>query len=170
MLTPSITCSNTTPIFRVLIPLLQRLHWRFYHPAGMLLKVILCAYAEGVVSSRGIERLRHVHVNFIALCPPTSPRLPPLCRAWAMILPEGLPTASTSATGEASTYAITALILFAYSTLMKYQSTFDVISVKFRSRTENVGFQQGQESPTLKPRRVVRPLPGPRSPPWVCSV
>ena len=56
-----------------------------------------------------------------------------------------LPTASTSATGEASTYVITALILFAYSTLMKYQSTFDVIFVKFRSRTENVRFRHGQK-------------------------
>ena len=28
------------------------------YPPGMLLKVILCAYAEGVVSSRGMERLR----------------------------------------------------------------------------------------------------------------
>lgn len=27
------------------------------YPPGMLLKVILCAYAQGVVSSRGIERL-----------------------------------------------------------------------------------------------------------------
>jgi transposase len=27
------------------------------YPPGMLLKIILCAHAEGVVSSRGIERL-----------------------------------------------------------------------------------------------------------------
>ena len=42
-------------------------------PPGMLLKVILCAYAEGVVSSRGIERLCREHVSFIALCGDTSP-------------------------------------------------------------------------------------------------
>ena len=37
------------------------------YPPGMLLKVILCAYAQGVVSSRGIERLCREHVTFIAL-------------------------------------------------------------------------------------------------------
>jgi len=37
------------------------------YPPGMLLKIILCAYAEGVVSSRGIERLCREHVSFIAL-------------------------------------------------------------------------------------------------------
>jgi len=37
------------------------------YPPGMLLKIILCAYAEGVVSSRGIERLCREHVTFIAL-------------------------------------------------------------------------------------------------------
>lgn len=42
-------------------------------PPGMLLKVILCAYAEGVVSSRGIERLCHEHVTFIALSGDTRP-------------------------------------------------------------------------------------------------
>ena len=50
------------------------------YPPGMLLKIILCAYAEGVVSSRGIERLCREHVTFIALCgdsaPHTSPRWP----------------------------------------------------------------------------------------------
>lgn len=43
-----------------------------YSP-GMLLKVILCAYAEGVVSSRGIERLCREHVTFIALCGDSAP-------------------------------------------------------------------------------------------------
>jgi hypothetical protein len=37
------------------------------YPPGMLLKVILCAYAQGVVSSRGIERLCREHV--ICTCP-----------------------------------------------------------------------------------------------------
>ena len=43
------------------------------YPPGMLLKVILCAYAEGVVSSRGIERLCREHVTFIALCGDSAP-------------------------------------------------------------------------------------------------
>ena len=37
------------------------------YPPGMLLKVILCAYAEGVISRRGIERLCLEHITFIAL-------------------------------------------------------------------------------------------------------
>ena len=43
------------------------------YPPSMLLKVILCAYAEGVVSSRGIERLCREHVTFIALSGDTTP-------------------------------------------------------------------------------------------------
>lgn len=43
------------------------------YPPGMLLKVVLCAYARGVVSSRGIERLCREHVTFIALCGDTAP-------------------------------------------------------------------------------------------------
>lgn len=43
------------------------------YPPGMLLKIILCAYAKGVVSSRGIERLCREHVTFIALCWDTAP-------------------------------------------------------------------------------------------------
>jgi len=39
----------------------------------MLLKLILCAYAEGVVSSRGIERLCREHVTFIALSGDSAP-------------------------------------------------------------------------------------------------
>jgi hypothetical protein len=39
----------------------------------MLLKVILCAYAQGVVSSRGIERLCREHVTFIALSGDSAP-------------------------------------------------------------------------------------------------
>jgi len=38
------------------------------YPPAMLLKVVLAAYAHGVVSSRGIERLCQEHVTFIALC------------------------------------------------------------------------------------------------------
>lgn len=43
------------------------------YPPGMLLKIILCAYAEGVVSSRGIERLCREHVTFIALSGDSAP-------------------------------------------------------------------------------------------------
>lgn len=43
------------------------------YPTGMLLKVILCAYAQGVVSSRGIERLCREHVTFIALSGDSAP-------------------------------------------------------------------------------------------------
>ena len=43
------------------------------YPPGMLLKVILCAYAQGVVSSRGIEWLCREHVTFIALSGDCAP-------------------------------------------------------------------------------------------------
>ena len=43
------------------------------YPPGMLLKIILCAYAEGVVSSRGIERLCRENVTFIALSGDSAP-------------------------------------------------------------------------------------------------
>jgi transposase len=43
------------------------------YPPAMLLAVVLCAYAHGVVSSRGIERLCREHVTFIALCGDTAP-------------------------------------------------------------------------------------------------
>jgi transposase len=43
------------------------------YPPGMLLKITLCAYAEGVVSSRGIERLCREHVSFIALSGDSAP-------------------------------------------------------------------------------------------------
>lgn len=38
------------------------------YPPALLLKVVLAAYAHGVVGSRGIERLCREHVTFIALC------------------------------------------------------------------------------------------------------
>lgn len=43
------------------------------YPPVMLLQVILVAYAHGVISSRGIERLCRDHVTFIALCGDTAP-------------------------------------------------------------------------------------------------
>jgi hypothetical protein len=39
----------------------------------MLLQVVLCAYAHGVVSSRGIEHLCREHVTFIVLARAGSP-------------------------------------------------------------------------------------------------
>jgi len=42
------------------------------YPPAMLLQVVLCAYARGVVSSRAIERLCREHVTFIALCGDTA--------------------------------------------------------------------------------------------------
>lgn len=37
------------------------------YPPAMLLKVVLFAYSQGIVSSRGIERACREHVTFIAL-------------------------------------------------------------------------------------------------------
>lgn len=43
------------------------------YPPAMLLKVVLFAYSQGIVSSRGIERACGEHVTFIALCGDTHP-------------------------------------------------------------------------------------------------
>src|SRR3990172_3820837 len=43
------------------------------YPPAMLLKVILFAYSQGIVSSRGIEQACREHVPFIALCGDTAP-------------------------------------------------------------------------------------------------
>jgi transposase len=50
------------------------------YPPAMLLTVVLCAYAHGVVSSRGIERLCREHVTFIALCGDTAPHFTTIAR------------------------------------------------------------------------------------------
>ena len=42
-------------------------------PPAMWLKVVLFAYSQGIVSSRGIERACQQHVTFIALCGDTAP-------------------------------------------------------------------------------------------------
>lgn len=42
------------------------------YPPAMLLKVVLFAYSQGIVSSRGIERVCQEHVTFIALCGDTE--------------------------------------------------------------------------------------------------
>lgn len=43
------------------------------YPPAMLLKVILFAYSQGIVSSRGIEQACREHVTFIALCGDMAP-------------------------------------------------------------------------------------------------
>ncbi|MEO8187839.1 MAG: IS1182 family transposase [Burkholderiaceae bacterium] len=43
------------------------------YPPAMLLKVILFAYAQGIVGSRGIERACREHATFIALCCDRAP-------------------------------------------------------------------------------------------------
>ncbi|MFN0304004.1 MAG: transposase [Burkholderiales bacterium] len=42
-------------------------------PPAMLLKVVLFAYAQGIVSSRGIEAACRAHVTFISLCGDSMP-------------------------------------------------------------------------------------------------
>ena len=44
-----------------------------YPPPRMLLQVVLCAYAHGIVSSRAIARACEEHVTFIALCGDRAP-------------------------------------------------------------------------------------------------
>jgi transposase len=58
------------------------------YPPGMLLKVILCAYAEGVVSSRGIERLCREHVTFIALSGDSAPHFTTIAAFVSRLGPE----------------------------------------------------------------------------------
>ncbi len=43
------------------------------YPPALLLKVVLFAYSQGIVSSRGIERACEEHVTFIALCGARTP-------------------------------------------------------------------------------------------------
>ncbi len=43
------------------------------YPPTMLLQVVLFAYSQGIVSSRGIERACQEHVTFMALCGDTAP-------------------------------------------------------------------------------------------------
>jgi transposase len=43
------------------------------YPPGVLLKVILFAYSQGIVSSRGIERACREHITFIALSGDSAP-------------------------------------------------------------------------------------------------
>ncbi|MDP1860959.1 MAG: transposase, partial [Gemmatimonadaceae bacterium] len=43
------------------------------YPPALLLKVVLFAYSQGIVSSRRIERVCQEHVTFIALCGDSAP-------------------------------------------------------------------------------------------------
>jgi transposase len=43
------------------------------YPPALLLKVVLFAYSQGIVSSRGIEAACREHVSFIALCGDSAP-------------------------------------------------------------------------------------------------
>ena len=45
------------------------------YPPAMLLKVVLFAYAHGIVRSRAIERACQAHVTFMALCGMTAPHV-----------------------------------------------------------------------------------------------
>ena len=58
------------------------------YPPRMLLTVVLCAYAHGVVSSRGIERLCREHVTFIALCGDTAPHFTTIARFVSTLGPD----------------------------------------------------------------------------------
>jgi transposase len=55
------------------------------YPPAMLLKVILFAYAQGIVGSRGIERACRSHVTFIALCGDTAPHFTTLAGFISML-------------------------------------------------------------------------------------
>jgi len=50
------------------------------YPPALLLKVVLAAYAHGIVSSRGIERACQEHVTFIALCGDQAPHFTTIAR------------------------------------------------------------------------------------------
>ena len=71
--TRSITCLSANSIYPFDTRYRNDLNGATAYPPGMLLKVILCAYAQGVVSSRGIERLCREHVTFIALSGDSAP-------------------------------------------------------------------------------------------------
>ena len=69
----------------------------------MLLQVVLCAYAQGIVSSRGIERACREQVTFIALCGDAAPHFTTIAHF-------------VSTLGEAPALAGTNLISLANST------------------------------------------------------
>jgi transposase len=58
------------------------------YPPATLLKVVLFAYAQGIVSSRGIERACEEHVTFIALCGARTPHFTTLAHFVSTLGPE----------------------------------------------------------------------------------
>jgi len=50
------------------------------YPPALLLKVVLCAYAHGIVSSRAIARECEEHVTCIALCGARTPHVTTIAR------------------------------------------------------------------------------------------
>jgi len=61
------------------------------YPPAVLLKVVLCAYARGVVSSRAIARLCEDHVTFIALCGARTPHFTTIARFVSTLGPDIAP-------------------------------------------------------------------------------
>lgn len=51
------------------------------YPPAVLLKVVLFAYSQGIVSSRGIERACQEHVTFMALCGDHAPHFTTIARS-----------------------------------------------------------------------------------------
>ena len=58
------------------------------YPPATLLKVVLFAYAQGIVSSRGIERACEEHVTFIALCGARTPHFTTIAHFVSTVGPE----------------------------------------------------------------------------------
>jgi len=74
------------------------------YPPAMLLKVVLFAYSQGIVSSRGIERVCREHVTRMpcrATASRTSPPWPDSSPRWVTTSPASLPRYATCATGKA---------------------------------------------------------------------
>ena len=83
------------------------------YPPAMLLAVVLCAYARGIVSSRAIARACEEQVTFIALCGDTRPHFTTIAhfisttdRAIAAVFAAVLQKPSTSAAASFSSNPI----------------------------------------------------------------
>lgn len=68
------------------------------YPPGTLLKVVLYAYSQGIVSSRATEAACRDHITFIALCGDSAPHFTTL--AAFVSSPISLPKCSGSATSK----------------------------------------------------------------------
>ena len=55
------------------MPSLSNDHTGGAYPPGLLLKIVLFVYSQGIVSSRAIERACREHITFIALAGDTLP-------------------------------------------------------------------------------------------------